>query len=318
MFRRFIVFFAVFVTAIASGSARAETSDVSTRYMDVDGIRIFYREAGVVTAPTILLLHGFPSSSHMFRTLIPKLSERFHVIAPDYPGMGFSDAPPESRFPATFDGVASVMERFVEQMKIRHAVLYEQDFGGPVGMRLALHHPERVDGLAIQNTPISLDGWNPERLNAILANQKLPPEQRRRETEKRVAPATVEFLYHQGTRHPEALDPASWAVDEWVMRDAERVRVMTSLQLDIPSNFSQYPVWQAYLAKYQPKTLVVWGVGDPIFTRAGADAVKRFVPAADVRYYPTGHFALEEDAEDIAGQIVRTFATNTRNPDGND
>lgn len=286
----------------------AKADEPSCKFATVDGIRIFYREAGNPDAPTILLLHGFPSSSHMFRTLMPKLAGRFHLIAPDYPGMGFSDAPPAASFKPSFDSVAEITEKLVAQLGVNRMIVYEQDFGGPVGMRLAVRHPDWIAGLIIQNTPITLDGWDPARLKAIEANADLPMADKRAAAESRVVPTTAQFLYQHGARQPAALDPASWAVDAWVMRNPESRRIMTDLQLDIPSNFQQYPVWQAYLKRRQPKTLVVWGRQDPIFSPDGAEAVKRFVPAAEIRYYDTGHFALEEDSSDIARQISRVFA----------
>jgi pimeloyl-ACP methyl ester carboxylesterase len=287
------------------GLARSEP--VSYRYVNVDGIRIFYREAGDPAKPTILLLHGFPSSSHMFRDLIPKLSSDFHLIAPDYPGMGFSEAPSAEKFSATFDSVAKVMEDFVTQVGEKKVIIYEQDFGGPVGMRLALHHPDWINGLIIQNTPISLDGWDPERLKAVRANLGPVTPEKRAAAESRVSAATAEFLYRSGARNPSALNPDAWASDELSISKPENRRIMTDLQLDIPSNLVQYPLWQSYLRQHKPKTLVVWGVRDPIFTTEGALAVRKEIPDAEIHFYNTGHFALEEASDDIAWQIIVNF-----------
>lgn len=294
------------------GAGLAQAVEVRTGTESVDGIRIFFREAGDKDKPSIVLLHGFPSSSFMFRDLIPRLANDFHVIAPDYPGMGFSEAPPANKFTATFDQVARVMERFLEQRGIGRSVLYEQDFGGPVGMRIAVWHPDRVAGLVLQNTPISMDGWNAARLAAIRASQSLTETDRRQAAESRVAPATAKFLYSSGTRDPDRLAPEALAVDAYVMSQPESKRIMTDLQVDIPANFDQYEIWQRYLAAHRPRTLVVWGRGDPIFSIEGAEAVKRYVPEADVRYYDTGHFALEENAQEIAAAIIRTFRTPER------
>lgn len=289
------------------GVAHAEDR-VASRYAMVDGIRIFYREAGDPAKPTILLLHGFPSSSHMFRDLIPKLAADFHLIAPDYPGMGYSDAPPADKFTATFDSVAGVTEKLLEQLGQKRVILYEQDFGGPVGMRVAVHHPDWIAGLIIQNTPISMDGWEPARLKAVQANAGPATPEKRAAAEARVVAATAEFLYRNGARNPSALNPDAWASDAFSISKPDNRRIMTDLQLDIASNFDQYPLWQAYLRQYQPKTLVVWGTGDPLFATAGAFAVKREVPNAALNFYNTGHFALEEDSVDIAKQIIATFA----------
>lgn len=298
--------FSLFAFCLSIGLAHAETT--TNRFATVDGIKIFYREAGDPSLPTILLLHGFPSSSHMFRELMPKLSANFHVLAPDYPGMGFSEAPDEKKFTPTFDNVADIMEKLVAQLGEKHLILYEQDFGGPVGMRLAVHHPDWVSGLIIQNTPITLDSWDATRLAGIVkaADASLPEQ--RKAAENRVVPATATFLYQHGSRNPSALDPASWAVDTYVMANTDSRRIMADLLVDLPSNFAQYPVWEAYLRKNQPKTLVVWGKADPSFALIGADAVKRFVPDAEIHYYETGHFALEEDVDDIARQIISRFA----------
>jgi pimeloyl-ACP methyl ester carboxylesterase len=200
------------------------------------------------------------------------------------------------------------LQRLTEQSGQKKVILYEQDFGGPVGMRLALRHPDWIAGLIIQNTPISLDGWEPARLKAVQGNEGRLTAEKRAAAEARVVPATAEYLYHHGARDPAALNPDAWASDEFSMSKPDNRRIMTDLQLDIPSNLAQYPLWQAYLRNYQPKTLVVWGSGDPIFATAGALAVKKEVPNAEVHFYNTGHFALEEDSTDIAKQIISNFA----------
>jgi pimeloyl-ACP methyl ester carboxylesterase len=287
--------------------SNAAAAEVSYKFIEVDGIKIFYREAGNPQKPTILLLHGFPSSSHMFRDLIPALDERFHVIAPDYPGMGNSEAPPAAKFKASFDSVATVIETFVQELHVSNVILYMQDFGGPVGMRLATKHPEWVRGIVIQNIPVSLDGWEPSRLKAIQGSIGPETPEKRAAAEGRVVLATDLFLYRHGARDPAALNPDAWTNDAFALSNAESRRIMTDLQLDIPSNLSLYPTWQDYLRTHQPKTLVVWGDGDPIFVPRGADAIKDFVPQAEVRHYNTGHFALEEEHGDIARQIIRLF-----------
>ncbi len=251
------------------GNAVVAAEVVSYEFRDVDGIKIFYREAGDPRKPTILLLHGFPSSSHMFRDLIPALDERFHVVAPDYPGMGNSEAPPAEKFEASFDSVAAVIEKFVREIRVSNAILYMQDFGGPVGMRLAAKHPEWVRGIVIQNTPVSLDGWEPSRLKAIQGNIGPETPEKRAAAEGRVVLATDLFLYQHGTRDAAALNPDAWTNDAFALSNAQSRRIMTDLQLDIPSNLSQYQKWQDYLRAHQPKTLVVWGDGDPDFRTAG-------------------------------------------------
>jgi pimeloyl-ACP methyl ester carboxylesterase len=305
-FASFVV--AGLVGAMLSAPAAVLAAPVAYRYASVDGIRIFYREAGDRNKPTIVLLHGFPSSSHMFRDLIPLLSAHFHLIAPDYPGMGFSDAPPADKFAPTFDSVAGVTEKFLQQLGETKVIVYMQDFGGPVGMRIATDHPEWIRGLIVQNTPISDDGWDPARLKAVRANAGPATPEKRAAAESRVVIDTAMLLYKKGARNPEQLNPDAWASDAYALSDPEKRRIMTDLQLDIPSNLDLYPKWQGYLQKNRPETLVVWGKGDPVFAVAGAESVKRYVPKAEVHIYDAGHFALEEDAPDIARQIIRKFS----------
>jgi pimeloyl-ACP methyl ester carboxylesterase len=291
---------------VSTGEARADA--VQYKHAVVDGINIFYREAGDTDKPTILLLHGFPSSSFMFRDLIPRLSGQFHLVAPDYPGMGYSEAPAASKFTATFDSVADVMGDFTAQLHLAKYILYMQDFGGPVGMRIALKHPEQVSGLIIQNSPVSLDGWDPARLKAVQANTGSTTPEKRAATEARVVEATAIQLHQAGAAHPESLNPDSWADDAFALSDPEKKRIMTDLQLDIPSNLDQYPAWQDYIRVKKPRTLVVWGRNDPIFSATGAETIRKLNPSAEVHLYNTGHFALNEDSEDIAAQIRRFYA----------
>jgi pimeloyl-ACP methyl ester carboxylesterase len=287
---------------------KAYAAEVLYQHATVDGIKIFYRESGDPSKPTIMLLHGFPSSSAMFRKLIPLLSDRFHLVAPDYPGMGNSEAPPPEKFHATFDGLGTVVHDFASQIGAKHFIIYMQDFGGPVGMRIAVDHPEMVDGLIFQNTPISLSGWDPSRLSAVQSNiGNLTPD-KRAAIESRVSIATSSFLHQKGATQPEQLDPDSWAIDALALADPEKRRIMTDLQMDIPSNFSLYPKWQEYLKSRMPKTLVVWGQNDPIFTTEGAEAIKQANPNASVHLYNTGHFALDENSAEIAEAIKDIFA----------
>ena len=298
----------VTTAAMPVAGEAADAPTVHYRHATVDNIDIFYREAGNPNAPTLLLLHGFPSSSSMFRDLIPLLADRFHLVAPDYPGMGASEAPSVEKFKPTFDNLAAVMTDFAAKLNLSHYILYMQDFGGPVGLRMAVGNPERVSGLIVQNTPVSLDGWDTKRLAAIQANAAGPvtPE-KRAAIEARVVQATSNLLHQHGAAHPEQLNPDSWAVDAYALNDPEKRRIMTDLQIDIPSSLALYPVWQDYLKARQPRTLVVWGRNDPIFSPNGGDIVKTLIPAADVRYYSTGHFALEENGADIASEIRSHF-----------
>ena len=297
------------IAGLGLSLAVARADPVQYRYATVDGIRIFYREAGNPRSPTILLLHGFPSSSFMFRDLIPLLSGQFHLVAPDYPGMGYSEAPPATQFTPTFDNLAAIIDDFTVQLHLSRSILYMQDFGGPVGMRLALKHPDRVIGLIIQNSPVSLDGWNPVRLKAVQALAGPVNDEKRAAVAARVVEATAIQLHQAGAAHPERLDPDSWADDAFALSDPDKRRIMTDLQLDIPSNLSAYPAWQDYIRTRMPKTLVVWGQNDPIFGAAGAETVKTLNPAAEIHLYNTGHFALNEESTDIAARIRRFFAS---------
>lgn len=301
------VFVLLAVSFVAHPVAFASAQAVSYRYADVKGLKIFYREAGDRRLPTILLLHGIPTSSQMFRGLIPLLADRFHVIAPDFVGMGYSDAPEASKFDATQENLTTVMEQFMLERVKGPAILYMQDLGGPVGMRIATKHPDWVSGLVFQNTPISLTGWNPERLKPLLAHTGAVTAQERGEQEHRDLLAADIYLYKTGARDAEHVDPDALAIDAKALSDPERKRIMAAYLADARLSFDLYPQWQAYLKQYQPSTLVVWGIHDPIFDAAGVKDIQAAVPSAKVRFYDSGHFALEDDAEDIAKQIIDTF-----------
>lgn len=280
---------------------------VSYKYASVDGIRIFYREAGDRANPTILLLHGFPSSSHEFRDLIPLLENTFHVIAPDYPGMGYSGAPTQDIFAPTFDGLAGITEKLLAELGEKQVIVYMTDFGGPVGMRIAVNHPDWIAGLIFQNAVISLTGLDPARLKRDEAIAGAANAEKRAIAASHVSMETALLLYRHGTRKPAELNPDAWTNDAVALANQDSKRIMTDLQLNIPANVALFPVWQEYLRVKQPKTLVVWGRNDPIFSPRGAEAIRKEIPSAEVHYYDTGHFALEEDHDDIAGQIRRFF-----------
>jgi pimeloyl-ACP methyl ester carboxylesterase len=296
------------VLSIGPSVAAAPAQTISYNYANIDGIKIFYREAGDPKKPTIVLLHGFPTSSHMFRDLIPLLSSRFHLVAPDYVGMGYSEAPSAEKFTATFDSITAVTEKLLEQLGDTKVILYMQDFGGPVGMRVATHHPEWIRGFIVQNTPISEDSWDPARLKAVRASAGPVTPEKRAAAESRVNMQTAILLYQRGARNPAKLNPDAWANVAYSLNNPDSRRIMTDLLLDLPLTLDLYPKWHAYLEKEQPETLVVWGKGDTSTVPAGAEAVKRFVPKAEIHMYDTGHFALEEDAPDIALQIIKKFA----------
>jgi pimeloyl-ACP methyl ester carboxylesterase len=273
---------------------------------DVRGIRIFYREAGDQSKPALVLLHGFPTSSHQFHDLIPRLADRFHVIAPDYPGMGLSEAAPETVLQPTFDDLSAVMDAFIAQCARGPVILYLHDIGGPIGMRIAKAHPEQIAGLIFQNFTLSVAGWNPDRLKVY---ERLGGS----ETQEKLTEqfATIErdvFLHKKGARQPDALNPDFWAIDAYAFSIPANRAFMSRLFMNLTTNIRHYPEWAAYLKDQQPKTLIVWGRNDPLMVPAAAEFVKEMVPSADLRFFDSGHFVLDENADAVADAIIETFA----------
>lgn len=294
----------ILALALIGTGINAQTPDaVQYKYANVDGSRVFYREAGDPKLQTIVLLHGFPTSSFMYRDLIPKLSQRFHVIAPDDPGMGYSDVPPS--FDRTFSNEAAWITKFLEQTGQRRFIFYLQDMGGPVGMRIATSHPDWVAGLIFQNTIISFDGWNPKFLKEF---QEPNSEEKKAAMAKILTIDTDIFFHKQGAHSPDTLSPDNWAIDAFPLSSQEKRDVALALLLDIPSNIDLYQDWQNYLKTKQPHTLVVWGDGDPLFTPQGGDAIKALVPGAEVHHYAASHFLLDEQSSDVADRIISAFA----------
>ena len=285
------------------GSTMNSSAVITYKTVQVNGLKIFYREAGDPSKPTILLLHGFPSSSHMYRDLIPKLADQFHLVAPDYPGSGNSDYPSEAQFKPTFANLAYVMANFVTTIGLNHFSVYMQDFGGPVGFRIAVKHPEWIDGFIIQNANAYLEGIGPDNLQGMKDRYgSLTPEQRA-QVDQLISRNFAMFLYQTGVKHPEHLNPDAWNLDAWSLDNPDGHRIQTELIINYYSNIEEYPKWQEYLKKHQPRILVVWGKNDQIFLPPGAEAYKRDVPKTEIHFYDTGHFALEEESTDIAKQI---------------
>lgn len=276
---------------------------VVCRVETIEGVRIFYREAGSPDAPVLLLLHGFPTSSFYYRSLIPLMAAKYHVIAPDYPGFGHSDTPDVDQFEYTFEHLADVMGQFLEARQITNCVIYMQDYGGPVGMRLAVKHPNWVAGLVFQNANVYEEGL----LEKFFLKRPLW-EKRTGATEAPVLRnlefAAVKYLYVHGTRHPEEISPDGWTMDLTLMARPGNKSIQLELQADYRNNLLRYPEWQDYLRKHQPPTLVVWGKNDPIFGPKGAEAFAKDLPAAEIHLLDTGHFALEEDCSAIAGFLA--------------
>lgn len=270
----------------------------------VEGLEIFYREAGPADAPSLVLLHGFPSSSHMFRELIPLLSDRFHLVAPDYPGFGYSAAPPPGAFAYTFDHLASVIERFLEALGLTRYSLYLQDYGGPIGLRLATRQPEHVETLIVQNANAYVEGILAafEPLEPFWAHRTPMTEQAARTLLTR---DTTIYQYTHGVRDRTRISPDAWTVDQHFLDRAGNDAIQLDLLQDYSANLALYPAWHAYFRARRPRTLIVWGQNDPFFTVAGARAYLRDLPEAELRLLDTGHFALEEDHDTIAAHIHR-------------
>jgi pimeloyl-ACP methyl ester carboxylesterase len=268
----------------------------------VDGINIFYREAGDPKAQTLLLLHGFPTSSHMFRDLLPLLADRYHLIAPDMPGFGFSDSPNRAHFRYTFENLTKVIDRFTEAVSLKRYAIYVFDYGAPVGFRLALAHPERITAIVSQNGNAYEEGlsqgWNP-----IQKYWKEPSEANRAALREFLKPQTTRWQYVHGVADESLVAPESYTLDSALLARPGNDEIQLDLFLDYASNVALYPEFQKYLRTRQPSLLAVWGKNDPFFLPPGAEAFKRDNPKAEVRFFDTGHFALETHAEEIAAAI---------------
>jgi pimeloyl-ACP methyl ester carboxylesterase len=271
----------------------------------VKGMSIFYREAGPSKAPAILLLHGFPSSSRMFDTLMPLLADRYHLIAPDYPGFGNSDAPSPDEFAYTFDAIADIVGSFTETIHLDRYALYLQNYGGPVGYRVAVAHPERVTALIIQNAIAHDEGLG--RLQAV--RKGFWADRAANEAKYRAGLASIDTarLRHvSGSPHPERYDPDLWRDEVAFLARPGEADIQSDLFYDFRNNLTAFPSWQNWLREQRPPTLVVWGRNDPVFDVAEVAALKRDVPKAEVHLLDAGHFALDESASDIAG-LMRHF-----------
>jgi pimeloyl-ACP methyl ester carboxylesterase len=299
-------------TALSSPTGAANAQPVSsisstTTYhtVTVDGLKIFYREAGPKDAPTILLLHGYPSSSRMFATLIPLLADRYRLVAPDYPGFGESDAPPASQFHYTFDHLAQVVDDFTQQLGLHSYVLYQQDYGGPIGMRLAVTHPGRVRAIIVQNAVAHGDGLGPawDIRKAFWKD--------RAGYEDKIIPGFTSLegakTRHLGSSpHPERYDPDAWEWEADHLSQPGQRQIQSDLFFDYQTNVANYPSWQAWLKRHHAPLLVLWGKYDPSFALAEAQAYKRDVPEAEVRVLDAGHFALDEKVDEAA-TLIRAF-----------
>lgn len=286
---------------------RSTRQSIVYRSIEVEGLEIFYREAGSTDAPTVLLLHGFPSSSRMWEPLLPLLADKYHLIAPDYPGFGHSSAPSTSEFAYTFDRIAQIMDAFVTKLGLARYVLFVQDYGGPVGFRLALSHPERVRGIIIQNAVSHERGlsslWNARR------RYWADPAGELGNLKANFTSLDATRLRHIGTSpHPEHYDPDSWCDEYAFLSRPGQADIQAMLFLDYQSNVASYQRWQKWLREVQPPILVIWGKYDPSFTVAGATAYADDVPDAEIHLLEAGHFALDEATDEVAGLVRRFLA----------
>jgi pimeloyl-ACP methyl ester carboxylesterase len=283
------------------------------RTVQVDGLDIFYREAGSPDAPTILLLHGFPTSSHMFRHLIPALADQFHLIAPDYPGFGNSSAPPVDEFDYTFDRLAEIIDTFIETIGLSKYSLYLMDYGAPIGYRIAAKHPERVEALIVQNGNAYEEGlrdfWNPIK---AYWNDRTP--ENADQLRQLLTLDATKWQYTHGTRNPETISPDNWNIDQPLLDRPGNNDIQLALFYSYGSNPPLYPQWQEYFRTYQPPTLVVWGKNDQIFPADGAYPYQRDLKNLEFHLLDTGHFALEEDGEAIAAHIRRFIPAHVLAP----
>ena len=292
----------LFSTAFA---ADVPVPPVAYRTLNVDGLSIFYREAGPKDAPTILLLHGLPSSSRMFMPLLQRLSDRFHLIAPDYPGFGYSDAPDPKRFAYTFDHIASVMEHFTEALGLSRYTPYMQDYGGPVGFRMALAHPERVRGLIVQDAVAHDSGLGANwKVRREFWKDRAAHESALREN--LLSLATTRTRHVGSDPNPERYDPDLWTNELAFLQRPGEADIQSDLFYDYRTNVDAYPTWQAWMRERQPRLLVIWGKYELSFDPSEPAAYKRDVPNAEVHVVDGGHFALDTAADEIAA-LVRSF-----------
>jgi pimeloyl-ACP methyl ester carboxylesterase len=283
---------------------------VTYRSTDVNGLKVFYRESGHSDAPTLLLLHGYPSASHMFRDLIPHLADRFHIVAPDLLGFGQSDMPSRDSFTYTFQALTDVLEGFTDAVGLDRYTLYVFDYGAPAGFRLAVRRPERITAIVSQNGNAYeeglSDGWNP-----IRAYWKEPTQANRSAIRTMLQPETTVWQYTHGVPDPSLVSPDGYSLDNHYLARPGADDIQLDLFLDYSSNIDLYPEFQDYFRTHQPPLLAIWGRNDPFFLPAGAEAFKRDIPLADVQLLDTGHFALETHAGEIA-TAIRKFLSGQR------
>lgn len=275
---------------------------VAYRTLTIDGVRLFYREAGDPRKPTILLLHGFPSSSHMFRDLIPLLGDEFHVIAPDYPGFGQSDSPSPSTFTYSFDNIAIMVERLISELEIERLYLYVHDYGGPIGFRIATKNPSLVKGLIIQNANAYEEGWGTA---AAGLRQYIedPSESNANNIAMFLTLAGTKFQYFSGAADTLKISPDTYSLDQYYLDKQGNNKIQYTLFRDYKTNIALYDEWQRYFKREQPRALILWGKNDPIFTAKGATAYKKHLPESELHLMDGGHFLVVEQPDEVARRI---------------
>lgn len=311
MSKNLIAALAITVFAGIGLPARADapepkTSQVLYRTAKVDGLDIFYREAGPKDAPAVLLLHGFPTSSHMFRNLMPALADKYHLVAPDYPGYGNSSAPPVTEFDYTFDKLAEVVDKLTEQIGLKKYSIYLMDYGAPVGYRLAVKHPERVQSLIIQNGNAYEEGIDNDFWKPVKAYWKDRSKENGDKLRSLLSIDATKWQYTNGVRNLETISPDTWGHVQPLLDRPGNQEIQLALFYSYGSNPPLYPQWQEYFRKYQPPALIIWGKNDAIFPAAGAHPYKRDLKSVDFHLFDTGHFALEEDGDEMA-ELIRGF-----------
>jgi pimeloyl-ACP methyl ester carboxylesterase len=293
--------------ARAQEASPARKGPIVTHYRTstIDGVKIFYREAGPADAPVVLLLHGFPTSSHMFRNLIPELADRYRVIAPDYPGYGQSDMPDRATFSYTFDRFGELLDGLLDQIGVTRYAMYVMDYGAPVGWRLALKHPDRITALIVQNGNAYAEGlkefWDP-----IKAYWSDHSDEHRKALYVLVTPEITKFQYVDGVADVTRIAPDNWVHDQALLDRPGNAEIQMDLFYDYRTNLPLYPAVQAYFRRYQPPTLIVWGKNDKIFPADGAHPYKRDLPQVEFHLIDTGHFALEDKADEMV-PLIRDF-----------
>lgn len=309
LLKQVIVPASILMLSLFSLGANATSSQTQYKTIDVDEVEIFYREAGPKDAPVIVLLHGFPTSSHMYRNLIPDLAKNYRVIAPDYPGFGNSSMPSLDEFEYSFDNLATITDKFLEKVGAEKYTLYVMDYGAPIGFRIAAKHPERVQGLIVQNGNAYEEGlrefWQPIKAfwkDKTPANAKVLKD-------SLLTIGATKWQYTNGTRNEAMISPDNWIVDQTKLDRLGNKEIQLELFYSYGTNPPLYPEWQAYFRAHQPPTLLVWGKGDVIFPEEGAHPYKRDLKNIDFHILDTGHFALEEDGEVISKLILNFMKT---------